>query len=838
MNVNRFLIAILILFIITSNKSIAQDVEQKPLNDFLIILEQKFNVVFTYADENIQDIFVTIQLNKLGIDEYLAELEKQTKLEFKKLDSRYITIQRKIVDVIISGTIIDKSTKEPLVGANIYTEKYHSLSDDKGRFSIKIIPDEDSLLNISYLGYVPLKLDPRAWSNDSLLCELNRDIINLEEVVFNYIAKGISKLADGSIQFNARNLEILPGLSEPDMLHSVQILPGIQSVNKTVSDINIRGGTNDQNLILWDGVKMYQTGHFFGLISAFNSYLVHKTQIVKNGASAYYAEGVSGIIDMKQQDYLSKEFEVSSGVNMISADVILKIPINQKFSMILGARHSINNLVITPTYESYYKRAFEYTDVLQYQSNDTIVDDYHNFSFYDLSLKLLYDITDKDKIRLSFLNIDNQIEYEESALINDTLYTNKSSLNQSSILSSFNYSHSWNENHSADISAFVSNYNLDGINVSILNDQQHLQKNEVLDWGVKLESKNKLSQLINLSTGYQFNEVGIRNQDNISKPNYNRDIKDVLRIHSLYSETELNKLFDKVYLRFGLRANYFQKFSEFIFEPRVALNYKLTKNISFEVLAESKSQHTTQLIDYQTDFLGIEKRRWVLSNNNSVPIIKSQQISLGTHYNRNNFLLSIEAYKKKNDGIVTPSQGFQNQYQYVYAIGKYETQGIELLIDKRFRKSNIWINYALSTNDYYFQEFTPSNFPNNVDIRHTLSLGGSYNIKNIELSSGFNYRTGKPYTKLSQDNTDNENEIIYEDPNSCRLDDYIRLDISAKYNFKIKKIKGELGVSVWNILNRENHINKFYQLNDNNEIEEITQHALKITPNINLRLTF
>jgi hypothetical protein len=506
--------------------------------------------------------------------------------------------------------------------------------------------------------------------------------------------------------------------------------------------------------------------------------------------------------------------------------------------MILGARHSINTIVITPTYKSYYKRAFEYTDVLQHQSSDTIIDNYHNFSFYDLSLKLLYDITDKDKIRFSFLNINNQIEYEESSLISDTLYSNKSSLNQSSILSSFNYSHSWSDNHSAHLSAFVSNYYLDGINLSALNGQQHLQKNEVIDWGIKLESANRLSPLINLSTGYQFNEIGIQNQDNITKPNYNREIKDVLRIHSLHSEAEINKLFEKIYFRFGVRANYFQKFNDFVLEPRVVVNYKLTKSISFEALAESKSQHTTQQIDYQTDFLGIEKRRWVLANNSSIPIIKSQQISLGIHYNRNNFLSSIEAYKKNIDGIITPSQGFQNQYQYVYATGRYETQGIEFLIDKRFSKSNIWINYALSSNVYYFQEFTPSNFPNNIDVRHTLSLGGRYNIKNIELSSGFNYRTGKPYTKPSEDNIVNIYEINYEEPNSSRLDNYIRLDISAKYNFNIRNVKGELGVSVWNILNRENDINIFYQRNDDYEIEEITQHALEITPNINLRLNF
>ena len=250
---------------------------------------------------------------------------------------------------------------------------------------------------------------------------------------------------------------------------------------------------------------------------------------------------------------------------------------------------------------------------------------------------------------------------------------------------------------------------------------------------------------LGLIFGYQFNEVGIRNQDNINKPDYYRDVKDVLIIHSLYSEAEAKKLFENLYLRFGLRANYLPEYDKFIIEPRGVLTYSLNKHISLELLAESKSQHTTQLIDYQTDFLGIEKRRWALSNNSSIPIIESRQLSIGTLYNRNNFLFSIEGYLKRITGIISPSQGFQNQYQYVYAIGDYHSKGLEFLVNKRFIHSNIWTNYTLAGNEYLFQEFTPSSFPNNLDIRHSLSIGGSYEFYHCTFAnywgSGFSNRT-------------------------------------------------------------------------------------------------
>jgi hypothetical protein len=839
LNTNRFLIVIWFFLSILSNTSFAQNTESKPLVDLLPVLEKQFDIVFTFADENIKGKFVTVPHKDLSLDEYLGELEKQTNLSFNKLNSRYIAIRRNIHDIWVSGHIVDQSTKEHLVGALVYSENKHTLSNENGWFSIKVNQEKDSILIVRYTGYKSLQLKKHTWSKDSSIYELTPDVQDLKEVVVNYIANGIDKLPDGSIQMNVQNLQVLPGLSEPDVLKAAQVLPGIQSINETVSNINIRGGTNDQNLVLWDGVKMYQTGHFFGLVSAFNSHLIHKTKIVKNGTSAAFDEGVSGVIDMQQQDYLAHDLKVSAGLNMLSADIIIKTPLTKKLSLIFGARHSINELVESPTYTSYYKRAFEHTEVLRnQQKNNTRVDNNHDFSFYDLSCKLLYDISENDKIRFSILNVKNTIEYEESALIRDTLHSKKSHLNQSSLLSSFNYTRSWTENHTTQLSAFVSNYYLDGTNVSLADNEHHLQRNEVLDWGVKLNTKIKINSGIAFSSGYQFKEVGIRNQDNIRKPGYKRDAKDVIRIHSLYTEVESKELFRKLYIRAGLRTNYFSKFNEFSFEPRAALNFKLSEYISLEALAEKKSQHTTQLIDYQTDFLGIEKRRWVLSNNQSVPLLKSQQYSIGMQYNRKSFLASLEIYKKKVSGIITASQGFQNQYQNVYSIGKYNTQGIELLINKRFRQTNIWVNYALAQNDYYFQEFTPSTFPNKLDIKHAISLGGSYHTRRIEVSGGFNYRTGKPYTKPALETLNENDEIVYEAANQSRLEDYIRLDISAKYKFNFKNVKGELGVSVWNILNQKNVINVFYRQNDNKEIEQVTQNALEFTPNMSLRLKF
>ncbi|MEX0982817.1 MAG: TonB-dependent receptor plug domain-containing protein [Bacteroidales bacterium] len=836
MKVNKLFVFIFILFTVVSNNIFSQDKESEPLDSLLMDLEKRYDVVFNYADANVAGIFVTPPRRNLGLDACLLELKRQTGLIFKKIDSRYIAIRRKSPTIKVSGTIIDQSTGEKLATAVVYSGSNYEVSDENGFFSIELNPEKDSVLSFRHVGYHPRYLKRNDWDTDTSVFEMAIRIRTLEEVRLDYIARGISKLLDGTILLNVQNIEVLPGLTTPDVLHIVQILPGIHSMNETVSEINTRGGTNDQNLVLWDGVKMYQTGHFFGLISAFNSNLIHQAKIIKNGTSASYDEGISGVIDMQQQDYPVNDFEFCAGLDMLGADIIAKLPLNKKLSLILGARHSINQIVKTPTYKSYYKRAFEHTEIMLTQpGTDTTVDRYHDFSFYDVSARLMYNISEKDKIRFSVLNNRNSIEFEELATIRDTVYTRESYLQQLNLLSNMSYTRSWTENHSTEMSGFVSYYHLDGSNVSNSDLLFHLQENEVLDWGLKLESRSKIHRAAELLGGYQFREVGIRNLDNIRNPGYSRDEKDVLRIHSLYAETELNELVRNAYLRVGLRTNYFSQFNSFSFEPRTVFSYKLSEHFSLEVLAEKKSQTTTQLIDFQTDFLGIEKRRWVLANNESVPLMKSVQLSAGMQYSGNNFLISMEGYKKNVSGIISPSQGFQNQYEYVYAIGAYSAHGMELLVNKRFTRSNIWVNYTLAKNDYYFVEFTPSVFPNNLDVRHALSLGGSYTLKSIEVSAGFNYRTGRPYTQPVQDHLNERNEIVYEEANSSRLSDYARLDLSAKYTLEIKEVKAEIGISLWNVLNRHNVYNIFYQVNRNQEIEQITQHTLGFTPNISLR---
>ncbi|MCK5281044.1 MAG: hypothetical protein KAQ62_15210, partial [Cyclobacteriaceae bacterium] len=137
---------------------------------------------------------------------------------------------------------------------------------------------------------------------------------------------------------------------------------------------------------------------------------------------------------------------------------------------------------------------------------------------------------------------------------------------------------------------------------------------------------------------------------------------------------------------------------------------------------------------------------------------------------------------------------------------------------------------------YEFSEFIPPVFPNNLDIRHTTTFGSSFQTKNFQLSAGLNWRTGKPYT-VGTDIIDGK--IVYENPNNSRLDDYLRIDLSAKYLFQFSKsVRGEIGASLWNILDNQNIVNIYFQVDENGNLETIQQSALGFTPNFMFRVSF
>ena len=214
-------------------------------------------------------------------------------------------------------------------------------------------------------------------------------------------------------------------------------------------------------------------------------------------------------------------------------------------------------------------------------------------------------------------------------------------------------------------------------------------------------------------------------------------------------------------------------------------------------------------------------------------------MSTGLNFKKNGLLISAEGYFKQVEGITARSQGFQNQFQFVNAIGTYEIKGVDFLINKQFANASTWLSYSYSQNDYTFDSLNNGNsFPNNADLRHAITFAGTYNIGDLKLALGANWRTGKPFTAVDELNAIEEDEINFNAPNQNNLDDYLRIDFSTTYNFDLgRNTKAKVGLSVWNVLNKNNNLNTYYTLSEDT-VNQIENQSLGITPNVSFRVNF
>jgi len=820
------------------------------LVSYLKSLETRYDIKFSYIDEDLDGLTIVVPENLNSIEKILSYIEDTFRIETEKLNDRYYTLSKND-RVNICGVVLDNFADNTVMGATVEVlgTDIAKITDSNGAFSLHNIPREASL-QIRYLGYVTkyVKVETLIEQGDCAKILLAPFYEQLDEVfVYKYLTSGIIKEKDASITLNTAEFGILPGLIEPDILQTVQALPGIKSIDETVSDINVRGGTNDQNLILWNGIKMYQSGHFFGLISAFNPYQTDKVTVYKNGTPANFGDGVSSVIQMETGNKVPKIFKGGGGFNLISGDLYGEVPITRNLGVQFSARRSATDFLSTPTYKQFINRAFQDSEITL-QNNNTVEDEFtrdEEFFFYDFSGKILYDLNEYHKIRLSAIHIKNNLKFEETNVSADE--TNISLLKQDNISVGAQLQSDWTDRFYTHLNLYYSKYNLDAQNVYDNQVQQLFQNNQVTENALKLHTNYTLTDEFSWNNGYQYIETGITNATDINEPDFNSEIKGVIRTHAPYSQINYNSPGNKFIGKIGARFNVVENldtFKKLLIEPRINLNFKLANYLRAEVLGEFKSQTTNQIIDLEQNFLGIEKRRWILSNDNTLPVTQSKQGSVGINYEKNNFYVGIEGFYKNVDGISTSTQGFQNQYQFSGEIGSYDVKGVELLINKKGENYSTWLSYAYNKNDYTFDSIVPQSFPNNLDIRHTITFASTYTYKDLKLSIGLNYRTGKPFTEpVDGDEGLDQNyyppRINFQSPNSSRLPEYFRADASAIYNFQISPaIRANAGLSILNLTDRKNTLNKYYRVNEDDEIETIENFSLGITPNVSFRVSF
>ncbi len=663
---------------------------------------------------------------------------------------------------------------------------------------------------------------------DSLIFLLN------EVAISNFLTKGIDKKNDASFVMKTNKMGMLPGITETDVLHSIQQIPGIYSKDQSISNINIRGGTHDQNLFFWNSIPMFQTGHFFGLIAAFNPIFPENVQVIKNGTSAFLGNSVSATILMNNNMAQINKTTTCVVANLLSTAVGTQFKINEKISFQITARRSLTDFFPNLVYQKYRDRVFQNTTITNIDNKTkqgfSITD---RFYFYDFSISNAIRFSEKTSIKFNFIQTKNDLKLNQTT----TAFGEQNFLEQNNLGLNMLLGHSF-LNTEISTNFYVSDYQLSSNSKKNPDDVLFFQANRVKEFGGQLNFRQRFSSNISASMGYHFQRNEVKNSDAISKPAFNRTQFLGLNSHILATEFRYQTQKKWQYV-FGCRNNYWPDFRKFALEPRLNISYKPNKFFSFNLLAEQKSQVLSQIIELQSDFLGLEKRRWQLADNKLIPVQQSRQIDFTLLFNRKNWLFSVENFYKSVNGISSNSQSFQNQLENESLIGRYDNFGTEVLVQKSFSKFTTWISYCFNSNFYRFENFEPQRFKNNFNLTHTVAFAGIYDDKKWNLSVGFRLTQGLPFTDIAENQDANTVQIFYQNPNASQLPTFFQTNFSGCYTFDFSsKNKLQLGFAVLNVLNSKNTINTYFRKNQDFAIEKIDVSGFLFTPNMFVKYWF
>lgn len=808
---------------------------------------------FSYIRRDLKNIEVPKLSDSLSLQQTLTQLSTSGNLQFTQIDARYIAVQVKQFNKIsVCGILIDTESSFPIKNAEIVTRTNTTTTDSGGNFTIENTA-ENEIVSIFIHGFLArtMNVQELAVKNKCPFIYVSQTFTYLPEVVLtDFITKGISRNVQGATTISNKNFDILPSLIEPDVLQIAQALPGIDSADETAANLNVRGGTSDEFLILWDDIRMYQTGHFFGLISAFNPNLTKNVTIYKNGTSARYGEGVSGVIALESNNSIPEDFQGGLGINLTSVNGYGEIPISENLVLTISGRTSINTEIGNPVYNQFFSRVFQNTVVTNLQNNETdgVRSTDEAFNFFDVSVKALWKITPQDEVSYHFLAIDNKLQFTERFIAAADSSVLESELEQQNTTNGF----SWKRNWAAKIPLiskvllYQSNYSrsefTNNVDLALLASNQ----NKVTEKGLKADVSYKVNEQLTLTGGYQYTDTEIVDAEtNSNTPTIDME-ENSLFSNAFFAGSILSFFNGNTTLSSGVRFTNYTRLSENFIEPRFHIDQKLNNQWRTTLSGELKHQAVYQTLNISDNLLGVETRDWLLADGENNTFLQSKQLGVGVNYSEDNWIVATEFFLKNVAGINTANLGFRNQLQDTNIQGEYTVTGAEVSLNKKIQNANMWLSYTYQDNTYTFATLQPQTFRNNLDSNHSLTLAGSYHFKKFSFSLGNTFKSGLPYTSPVAGNSivmvNGAAAINFNAPNNETLPSYFRSDFSASYDVKIDEtFRGKINLAVLNLFNRQNSLQKYYILEDIEgvpTIRRVDEFSLGLTPNISFQLLF
>ena len=866
-----------------------------PMDQMLDDIARKYHIRFAFDRETLSQFEVNerpmkkplpLFLNQecgsrklkwhVGPDSVIYILEKYENLTSKPVEAEQV--QKKNYSgpsskkgFILTGVVRDHRTGEALPFANVGVRgtTLGTYTNADGFFTLLQVPYDTATILITYIGYKTgfVYMTPGT-PVTGLLIEMEAESQVLKEVEVKGTQDQLLTTNDkiSLFKITPQKLSNLPNIGEKDVIRSFQLLPGVSAANESSSNLYVRGGTPDQNLLLYDGFTVYQVDHLYGFYSAFNSNAIKDVQLYKGGFDAKYGGRLSSVTEITGKDGNSKRFAMGGEISLLSFNLYLELPIGKRFTSLVAFRRSYQGLL----YDKIFKQFNKTTEVKQVSfkgagpmGNAPSMESDVKSYFYDVNAKFTYKPSKKDILSLSFYNgtdnLDNSTNVSGGGGGGGFSFNmdNSDLTKYGNIGSGFRWTRNWNERLYGNILLSVSNYysNRNRSNSGTHSGESSqgsfnsgvVEKNDLVDLSLKSDYTLALNNSHQLGFGLYLTDYSISYNFGQSDTSMvlNKDQHGILG--GIYLQDKIRISRARLTITPGVRLSWFSPTGELYPEPRLAVAYNLTNNFKLIAQTGKYDQFANRVV--REDFLSGSRDFWILSDKSTIPVSSAWHYIAGISYENNDFLASIEGYYKNIRGVTEYSLRFQPTregatYAENFFHGVGYAEGLEFLVQKKQGDFTGWVSYTLGQVKNQIDVYGSDYFPASQDVTNEFKCVGMYDYKNWSFSLTWLFASGRPYTApdgaytLNLLNGTTQMYIDFGTKNSSRLPAYHRMDLSVNYHFRNAETKnewGNIGLSVFNVYNRRNIWYKEYQIIDGNVIET-DKLFLGFTPNLTVTL--
>lgn len=860
--------------------SVNTQAQQRTAFDSLVqVLEQKHGVRFFYNPRQTADLeipaingsleevlktvlegsglsFTTDKRNRVFISrgfslgEQLPDNYFIVKGSQKKTDSLYDDLSDKVVAAkvdnvvyavgtkgspgttgIITGTIRDTRSGEPLVGASVSIDGTRMVSTDAFGFYSITSPKGRHVLRVSYVGMKELARQVNVFGNGRVNMDMQEDIRSLKAaVIVAQKQSNVRGMQMGVERLNIKTIKSIPAIfGETDIMRSLLTLPGVTSVGEGTAGYNVRGGASDQNLVLLNDMTLFNPTHLFGFFSAVDPELVRGVELYKSAVPEKFGGRISSIMDVASRDGNTKKLTGTAGLGPLTSKFTLEGPLgSEKTTFLVGGRVTYSNWLLKQVPDKSYENS--------------------KASFYDLMLHFSHTFSEKDRIYLTAYTSSDKFR-----LNGDSTYAYK---NNNVILK---WKHNFNSKLYSVVSAFLNKYDYSVDGSSNPYDAFDLSFG-VQQIGAKADFKFNPNNKHDINFGVQHLVYDVRPGER-NPGNDSSKIVPLLIEHEKATETSVYagdqySITDNLSIQGGIRYTLYRNVGpqnvytyapgsprndatlidsvqygkgdliqsyhgpEFRVSAKYLLGDKSSLKLSYNTMQQFIHVITNTTAISPTDI-------WKLSDQYIKPQ-QGQQLSIGFYTNPGNkgLELSVEAYYKLSKNYLDYKSGAQlilNEAIERDVIGtKGKAYGVELLVKKPTGKLNGWLSYTysrtfLKVDDPLAGETINKGeyYPANYDKPHIVNLVGNYRFtQRFSVSLSSTYSTGRPITlPIGSFQMGGGPRVYYSERNAYRIPDFFRTDLSVtiegNHNLK-QKLHSSWTFGVYNLTGRDNPYSVYF----------------------------